>query len=274
MELWSSTPISKRTLTNAVIWTLAVAFLALAFSLLAPRDGAIGQTKSDEMPEEKGIEPIYPADRECSELTSLYLSWIDVDGSRRDEQHTGVDGGTIGDPILAPAGGVVIAVWRADWSWGPEGALLIRHTREDVGLQDGPPYYYSEFDHLRYDQIRSIPVGKKVNRGDRLATVSRPGGDPQYPPEVHWEVASIEDESATEWAENKFGAQYWKNTKGKLVDPLSLFSLGADARTDGKVVIVPFDRKRDYSSYRGFTYILPCPMKKKARGSDRQNRQR
>ena len=104
------------------------------------------------------------------------LSWTDVDGTKRSEPHSGVDGGRLGDPILAPAAGVVIAVWQANWGWGSEGALLIRHSRTDVGLQDGPEHYYSEFDHLRYEEIRSIAAGKQVKRGEQLATVFRPGG--------------------------------------------------------------------------------------------------
>ncbi len=100
--------------------------------------------------------PDYPLDRDCSPLTSLFSSWDDVDGTKRSEPHSGVDGGRLGDAILAPAPGVVIAVWRADWGWGLEGALMIRHSREDLGLTGGPDTYYSEFDHLRYDEIRNI----------------------------------------------------------------------------------------------------------------------
>ena len=100
------------------------------------------------------LKPVYPAGYECSPLTSLYASWIDVDGSRRDEIHSGVDGGRLNDEILAPAPGTVRAVWKADWGWGREGALLIVHKREELGLRDGPAFYYSEFDHLRWDDGR------------------------------------------------------------------------------------------------------------------------
>jgi murein DD-endopeptidase MepM/ murein hydrolase activator NlpD len=199
--------------------------------------------------------PQYPSNKDCSPLTSLYSSWADVDGTKRSGPHSGVDGGRLGDPVLAPAAGVVIAVWQANWGWGQEGALLIAHSRTDVGLQDGPAQYYSEFAHLRYDEIRSIAVGKQVKRGERLATVFRPGGKAKYLPEVHWEVWSIDDDTATRWAVNKFGGRYWRNKTGHLIDPLYMLSLNAPARTDGIVEIPVFEPGRDY---RGFTYILPC----------------
>src|SRR5256885_17138510 len=56
---------------------------------------------------ETGLRPRYPSDFLCSPLTSFYASWIDVDGSRRAEPHSGVDGGHLGDAVLAPAPGVV-----------------------------------------------------------------------------------------------------------------------------------------------------------------------
>ena len=164
---------------NKSHFAMAAVFTAL---LLLP---AGGMTAAQTVLAPKGahqpqrLTPEYPLDRDCSPLTSLYLSWDDVDGTKRSEPHSGVDGGRLGDAILAPAAGVVIAVWRADWGWGLEGALMIRHSREDLGLTGGPDFYYSEFDHLRYDEIRNIRVGKRVKRGERLATVNRPGGKSQ-----------------------------------------------------------------------------------------------
>ena len=219
-----------------------------------------------------GLIPRYPAGRRCSPLTSLYMSLIDVDGSKRDEPHTGVDGGRLRDPIFAPADGVVIAVWEADWGSGMEGALLIRHSKSDLGLQDGVEQYYSEFNHMRYAEIRSIAVGTKVKRGDWLGRVFWPGGDRRHPPEVHWEVWAIPDEAATTWEENDTGEKYWVNEAGRLLDPLYMLSLNASPGADGIVDIPAFDRRQDYSQFRGFTYILPCPEIKRRPGSLR-NRQ-
>jgi murein DD-endopeptidase MepM/ murein hydrolase activator NlpD len=257
--------------------SLAISAIALALVLLPESQNTAAQPNiPSQVTDMKrlGLIPKYPADRSCSPLTSLYLSWIDVDGSKREEQHSGVDGGRLRDPILAPAAGVVIAVWEADWGWGSEGALMIRHSKADLGLQDGPNHYYSEFDHLRYEQIRPIAVGQHVKRGEQLATVFRPGGKRQYPPEVHWEVWTIEDDSATKWSENEFEGRYWENATGRLIDPLSMLSLNAPPRTDGRVDIPAFDRGRDYREFRGFTYILPCPKKKSGRGTPRNKRQR
>jgi murein DD-endopeptidase MepM/ murein hydrolase activator NlpD len=206
--------------------------------------------------------PQYPTNMDCSPLTSLFSSWADVDGSKRSEPHSGVDGGRLGDPILAPAPGVVIAVWKANWGWGEEGALMIAHSRADLGLTEGPNLYYSEFDHLRYAEIRSIEVGQRIERGQQLATVFRPGGKNQYLPEVHWEVWSIDDDAATRWSINRYGGKYWRNRTGRLIDPLYLLSLNGPLRHDGVVDIPPFERGRDYREFRGFTYILPCVERK------------
>jgi murein DD-endopeptidase MepM/ murein hydrolase activator NlpD len=205
--------------------------------------------------------PQYPANRNCSPLTSLYESWDDVDGSKRAEAHSGVDGGRLGDPILAPAAGEVIAVWRANWGWGQEGALMMRHSKAELGLADGADHYYSEFDHLRFAEIRTIAVGTRLARGQRFAHVFRPGGSPDYLPEVHWEVWAVPDDAQTTWGKNKFGGRFWTNQTADLVDPLLMLSLNAPDREDGGVDIPVFEPGRDYRKFRGFTYILPCPRR-------------
>ena len=209
--------------------------------------------------------PRYPSGRDCPPITSLFSSWDDVDGTKRSRPHSGVDLGDFGDLIIAPAPGTIVAVWRADWGWGPEGALMLRHSKADLGLTDGPDFYYSEFDHLHYDEIGGIHIGRRVARGERLAHVDRPGGDSDYLPEVHWEVWSIADDTATKWDVNEHGGRYWHNATGHLVDPLHMLSLNAPVHADGSVPIQPFDRKRDYRGFRGFTYILLCPPTPAAR---------
>jgi hypothetical protein len=205
-----------------------------------------------------GLTPVYPAGYECSPLTSLYASWIDVDGSRRDEQHSGVDGGRLRDPILAPGPGTVRAVWKADWGWGREGALLIVHTREELGLRDGPAFYYSEFDHLTYAEASAFEMGQKIARGERLAHVSRPGGKERYLEEVHWEVWEVEDDSALKWRRNDRGTKFWTNPTARLIDPLYMLSRETPPDKEGNVTIAPYISGRDYRDFRGFTYILPC----------------
>ena len=205
-----------------------------------------------------GLRPIYPKGYSCSPLTSLYASMRDVDGTRRDEPHSGVDGGRFGDAVLAPADGTVKAVWRANWGWGEEGALIIRHSREDLNLLTDPPFYYSEFDHLRYEDVVRLKEGQRVRRGDRIGTVDRPGGKRKYLPEVHWEVHEVQDDSAIKWKVGKYGTQVWTNKASQIIDPLYLLSQNAAPDARNGVTITPFEPSIDYSAFRGFTYILPC----------------
>lgn len=205
-----------------------------------------------------GLIPRYPDKQNCSPLTSLYASWDDVDGTKRDEAHSGVDGGRLGDPILAPAPGEIRAAWKANWGWGEEGAILIRHTREDIRLQDGPKYFYSEFDHLRLRDIQLVAAGDRIERGQQLATVFRPGGNAEYLPEVHWEVWALSDDGSTVWHTNKHKAPYWTNPTAHLVDPLYMLSRNSPPRPDGSVSIQPYSNLIDYTNFRGLTYILPC----------------
>jgi murein DD-endopeptidase MepM/ murein hydrolase activator NlpD len=207
-----------------------------------------------------GLLPKYPDG--CSPLTSLYASWTDVDGTDRDEAHSGVDGGRLGEPIFAPGPGEVRAVWVADWGWGKEGALLIRHSAKDLNLNEGVDYYYSAFDHINYEELKHFREGERIERGRVLAHVHRPGGKPFYLPEVHWEVWEVRDDEATQWHENSHGRPNWSNRTAKLVDPLYMLSREPGTLEGHTVSIVPFRRGKDYSQYSGFTYILPCTRKK------------
>jgi hypothetical protein len=205
-----------------------------------------------------GLKPKYPKEFICSPLTSLYASWIDVDQTRRDELHSGIDGGRLGDAVLMPASATVRRVWVADWGQGHEGALLVTHTREDLGLTDGPELYYAEFDHLRYDDIRGLREGQRLARGERIATVFRPGGKRQYLPEVHLETYEVYDDSAIVWKVGEHGTEYFENPKSKLIDPLYLLSLQVRPNARLEVMIPPFEPERDYATYKGYTYHLPC----------------
>jgi hypothetical protein len=205
-----------------------------------------------------GLTPIYPPGFNCSPLTSLYASWIDVDGTQRKEAHSGVDGGRLGDWILAPGPGTIRAIWEANWGWGPEGALMISHTRQDLNLSDEPGLYFSEFDHLRYEEIRHFHAGQKIARGQKLARVFRPGGKEEYLPEVHWEVWEIGSHDDLTWSTNASGGKYWINESARLIDPLYMLSRDRPPQPDGGVVLTPFLEGRDYTEFRGFTYILPC----------------
>jgi murein DD-endopeptidase MepM/ murein hydrolase activator NlpD len=245
-----------------MVW-LATACVALtlfvcgAWALSQWHGIGAGRMKKGYGIEETGLVPVYPAGYACSELSSLYGSWTDIDGSRRDEVHSGVDGGELGEPILAPAPGTVKAVWEANWRWGKEGALVVTHTAADLNLKGGPALYFSVFDHLKYDDIKHLKVGDKVERGEELARVYRPGGKAKYLPEVHWEVWEADHEHLT-WVTNRYGAPEWRNSSAQLIDPLYLLGIHAPPSDGKSVAIVPFERGGDYTKFRGFTYIFPC----------------
>jgi murein DD-endopeptidase MepM/ murein hydrolase activator NlpD len=205
-----------------------------------------------------GLKPSYPKDYVCPPLTSLYASWIDVDGTRRKERHSGVDGGRLGDLVLAPAPGKVRRVWVADWGEGREGAVLLLHTREDLNLTDGPKFYYSEFDHLRYSDVSNLNEGQQIERGERIGQVFRPGGKSIYLPEVHFEVYEVDDDKALAWMVNARGAEFFRNPRSRLIDPLYLLSLEVRPNAQLEAPIQPFGTMRGYSEFKGFTYFLEC----------------
>jgi murein DD-endopeptidase MepM/ murein hydrolase activator NlpD len=243
-------------------WAVLAVSIAAAATLFAARALAEADVALKGLDIRRtGLIPRYPADRVCPPITSLYASWDDVDGSQREEPHSGVDLGRLGDEILAPGPGTVVSAWKANWGWGEEGALLLRHSREELGLKHGPKFYYSEFDHLRYDEISHFKEGARVERGAKLATVFRPGGRGRYLPEVHWEVWQVEDGDANKWGANEFGGRNWTNDTAHLVDPLYMLSLNALRNQDGSVDIPLADLDEDDPSFRGFTYIFRCHPK-------------
>jgi hypothetical protein len=145
-----------------------------------------------------------------------------------------------------------------EWGQGHEGALLIEHTREDLNLSAGPKFYYSEFDHLKYDDISGMNEGQRIARGQRFANVFRPGGESRYLPEVHLEVYEVGDDKALTWSVSGRGTEYFKNPTARLIDPLYLLSLAVRPNSRLEVPIQPFEPQRDYSAFKGFTYFLPC----------------
>ena len=205
-----------------------------------------------------GLRPKYPADYVCSPLTSLYASFLDVDGTRRDEPHSGVDGGRLHEDVLAPAPGTVRRVWTADWGQGREGALLIVHTRADLNLTAGANFYYAAYYHLNFHDIEDLRQGQRIARGERIAQVSRPGGKSKYLPEVHLETYEVEDDAALTWSVSGRGTEYFENPSYRLIDPLYLLSLEVRPTAEGEVVVQPFEEERDYGAFKGFTYFLPC----------------
>ncbi|HEX2842311.1 M23 family metallopeptidase [Hyphomicrobium sp.] len=243
-------------LLGAVVVPALVLCSAWGYSYLEPSEGS--EMKKGYDIRKTGLVPVYPKGYACSPLTSFYASWLDVDGTHRDEIHSGVDGGQLGEWILAPAAGTVRAVWEADWQWGKEGALLVVHTAEDLNLEgEGAAFYYTVYDHLKYDEIAKLKPGQKIARGERLARVYRPGGHAHYLPEVHWEVWEVEDDTLT-WTVNRYGGREWRNPRARLIDPLYMLGVHRPPDDGRSVSVVPFERGRNYSKFRGFTYIFQC----------------
>lgn len=207
-----------------------------------------------------GLKPNYPEGYDCSPITSPYATWIDVDGTERNAQHSGIDLGRLNDTIIAPAPGRVKAVWRANWGWGLEGALLIEHTRENLNLKEGAAFYYSAYDHLRFDEIKAFEVGEPIARGEELAHVYRPGGFARYLPEVHFEVWESEDDEL-KWVKNGYGGREWRIEGARLIDPLYMMSLERRPLIGKTVSILPFVKGKDYKNFKGFTYPLACRKK-------------
>lgn len=237
----------------AAVLLLAACGLAVAHSL----DHGADRVKKGYDIRKSDLVPVYPEGFDCSPLTSLYASWTDVDGGDREEIHSGVDGGRLGEPILAPGPGTVRAVWETNWQWGQEGALLLSHSADELNMPGTPPVYYTAYDHLRYDEIRHLKVGQKIARGQPLAHVYRPGGHTSFLPEVHWEVWEVGVDDLR-WVTNRYGGREWRNDTARLIDPLYMLGVNAPPRDGRSVRIVPFEPGAGYATFRGFTYIFGC----------------
>lgn len=206
-----------------------------------------------------GLVPLYPKDVLCSGVTSPFGDPADLDGSLREAPHAGIDLGDAGDVVIAPADGLVLAVWEVRHPWGRDWNLLLAHNPADLGLPASAVVYLTEFDHLQRRDMAGIAVGDRLRRGDRIGIVGHPGDNPQFRAEVHMEVYEVPAASrdAFTWHEND-GFRYWLNPAAELMDPLRL--MASDGAADGErgVPVTPFHSDRDYSRFKGFTYPLLC----------------
>ncbi len=64
----------------------------------------------------------------------------------------------------------------------------------------------------------------------------------------------------TTWNEetNRFGGREWRNSRARLIDPLSMLGIHAPPTDEKSVAIMPYEAARDYTAFRGFTYIFNC----------------
>ena len=207
-----------------------------------------------------GYFPRYPNDSICPTLTSLYGSSANIDGTKRAKPHVGVDGGRLGDAVIAPADGHVIAIWETNSGWGIEWSVLILHAAADLNLPDKKSIYYSEFSHFRKQDLQHLRIDQTVTRGQPIGRVHYPGGDSKYPAEVHWEVYEVPDVASSKiiWIKNELGFDTWQNDEAQPVDPLYMLSLHQGISRAGEVRITPFTTGNDYSEFKGFSYIFEC----------------
>lgn len=201
----------------------------------------------------------YSRDMNCGQITSGFGSVIDLDGTRRDQPHTGIDFGNLGDRVIAPADGTVRAIWRVTHDWGTDWNLLLTHTTSQLNFPARQVVYYTEFDHLQIADLSHLKVGNRVTRGSRIGTVRHPGNNPRFRAETHMEVYKIPlgKQNATHWRTNN-GRKYWFNPYAILLDPEYMLTRHEHAHPPGKTKIVLFDKRAEMDKFAGFTYPIQC----------------
>lgn len=206
-----------------------------------------------------GLRPVYPDYADCPPITSHYGSTFDLDGTRRQRSHEGIDAGTFGTPVLAPAPGTIVQIWQRATDDGTDYSVLIVHSAEDLGLADNSVSYLSEFDHLAKKDVSNIRKNQRVARGDQIGVVRHPFSNPEFAPEVHWEVYEIETQqlARTQWTKQTSGASSWWNQGATLIDPLYLFARSNAELETGNVKISPY-MAGEGADHVGFTYHLRC----------------
>lgn len=201
-----------------------------------------------------GVSPVYPDRMKCGKISSGFGAIFDLDGSRRDVRHEGIDFGDLGDTVIAPADGSVLGVWAVTHNWGTNWNLLIRHTPDDLNLVEPGSLYVSEFNHLQSRNMPPLKPGDKLIAGQVIGQVRHPGDNPEFTPEVHLELYRLPAAvwNATEWRDVD-GRRFWWNDAAVLVDPLRLLT-HQDA--PGQIQFYTYDagaRKK-----MGFVYLLLC----------------
>lgn len=251
--------LQKRSILKAAMKWGVISF----FLLMVSAQNAIGEnsmSSRNQHVSSTGYFPRYPRDSICPTLTSLHGSSANVDGSKRENPHVGVTGGRMGDAVIAPADGHVIAIWETNFGWGIEWNVLIQHAAADLNLSDEKSIFYSEFSHFYKKDLQHLRVDQAITRGQPIGRVHFPGGNPKYHAEVHWEVYEVPDIASSKiiWIKNESGFDIWQNNKARPVDPLYMLSLHQGISSAGEVRIVPFTTGNDYSEFKGFSYIFEC----------------
>lgn len=197
-----------------------------------------------------GLLPRYPRDSVCPALAALHGSVV---GTEQTERQRGVAGGRVGDAVIAPADGTIVAVWETGGGRGKEWALLMSHAPADVNMSDDRVSHLSQFDRLEGRDLQNLQVGARIERGQEVARVRHSAG-------VRWQVYEIIDAAETDlrWTRNRHGTDAWTHASARPIDPLYMLSRNQRKETAGPVDLVPFTKGNDFSDFAGFTYIFEC----------------
>jgi 4-aminobutyrate aminotransferase-like enzyme/Ser/Thr protein kinase RdoA (MazF antagonist) len=118
-----------------------------------------------------------------NEARLLYTSDVfkSADGQRR-TIHIGIDlFMKAGSPVFAPLDGVIhsFANNAAPLDYGP--AIILQHEADDSS-------FFTLYGHLSEDSLGDLYPGKRVNRGDRIASIGAPPTNGGWPPHLHFQV--------------------------------------------------------------------------------------
>ena len=120
-----------------------------------------------------------------NEARLLYTSDVfkSNDGERR-TIHIGIDlFMKAGSPVFAPLDGVIhsFANNAAPLDYGP--AIIVEHEEER-----GRVRFFTLYGHLSEDSLEGLHPGKRVKRGDRIASIGAPPANGGWPPHLHFQI--------------------------------------------------------------------------------------
>jgi murein DD-endopeptidase MepM/ murein hydrolase activator NlpD len=225
---------------------LAVALLALPAPLHAQRGSKMGGPgmMQDREPRGEasvvrpsGLQPAFPAQARCPEISSPYGSTTRYDGSIRPQwsfggHHGGIDISLAdGTPLLALAAGTVAAKGEGGRMEGYY--LWLRHAPEDTGLAY---WVYAKYQHL--ESLPELEVGAKVAMGQVVARSGRTGtvgghyAAAGYP---HLHLGTLRSASGDATV-----GEIGKPRGARLFDPLSIYDEARGSAGSPGAVPIPY----------------------------------
>lgn len=114
-------------------------------------------------------------------------------------------------PVFAPAEGVVTFAGRLPGSWGK--VVVIEHREPAEGPHDDRRVY-SRLAHL---EDYSVAAGQRVRRGQQIARIGRPPGDPPGPYHLHFDISPTAILKTEPW---DWPGLTWSRLEENYTDPL------------------------------------------------------